>query len=64
MKVNYVERIGKKYQWIATYELLSKLYDNYIPQYDIYTNTIIDLEKEGTLIKIIKKQEIKIKLNM
>ena len=42
---NYVERIGKKYQWIATFELLSKLYDNYIPQYDVYSDTIIDFQK-------------------
>lgn len=42
---NYVERIGKKYQWIATFEVLSKLYDNYVPQYDVYSNTIIDFQK-------------------
>lgn len=40
-----IERIGKKYQWIATYELLSKLYDNYTPQYDFYSNDIVDLDK-------------------
>ena len=38
------ERIGKKYQWIATYELLSKLYDNFIPHYNIYSDDIIDLD--------------------
>lgn len=43
--INYVERIGKKYQWIATYELLSKLYDNYTPQYQVYSDTIINLDK-------------------
>jgi len=43
--INYIERIGKKYQWIATYELLSKLYDNYTPQYDVYTDTIINLDE-------------------
>ena len=43
--INYIERIGKKYQWIATYELLSKLYDNYVPQYDVYTDTIINLDE-------------------
>lgn len=42
---NYVERIGKKYQWIATFELLAKLYDNFIPQYDVYSNTTIEMEK-------------------
>ena len=42
---NYVERIGKKYQWIATFEVLSKLYDNYVPQYDVYSNTVIDFQK-------------------
>ncbi len=42
---NYVERIGKKYQWIATFEVLSKLYDNYTPQYNVYSNTIIDFHK-------------------
>lgn len=39
-----VERIGKKYQWIAMYELLSKLYDNFIPHYDVYSDDIIDLD--------------------
>ncbi len=38
-----IERIGKKYQWIATYELLSKLYDNFIPQYSVYSDDIIDM---------------------
>ncbi len=38
-----VERIGKKYQWIATYELLSKLHDNFIPHYDVYSDDVIDL---------------------
>lgn len=42
---NYIERIGKKYQWIATFEVLSRLYDNYIPQYEVYSNTKIELEK-------------------
>lgn len=42
---NYIERIGKKYQWIATFELLSKLYDNFIPQYSIDADTVIDLTK-------------------
>lgn len=38
----YVERIGKKYQWIATYELLSRLYDNYIPFYCLNSDDKID----------------------
>lgn len=38
------ERIGKKYQWIATYELLSKLYDNFIPHYNVYGDDIIDFD--------------------
>ena len=42
---DYVERIGKKYQWIATYELLSKLYDNYIPLYKLYDDDIIEFDK-------------------
>lgn len=40
-----IERIGKKYQWIATYELLSKLYDNYTPHYDFYSDDIIDFSQ-------------------
>lgn len=39
-----IERIGKKYQWIAMYELLSKLHDNFIPHYDVYSDDILDLE--------------------
>lgn len=39
------ERIGKKYQWIATYELLAKLYDNFNPSYSIDYDEIINLDK-------------------
>lgn len=42
---HYVERIGKKYQWIATYELLSKLYDNFNSLYRLYDDDIIDFSK-------------------
>lgn len=40
------ERIGKKYQWIAMYELLSKLYDNFEPHFDVYSDDIIDLKNK------------------
>lgn len=60
--INYIERIGKKYQWIATYELLAKLYDNYIPQYDVYSDTVIRLDKRRYFDKnhIETKDESKI----
>lgn len=39
------ERIGKKYQWIATYELIGKLCDNFDLIYSVYSDTIIDTSK-------------------
>jgi len=33
-KPNWAERIGKKYQWIAMYQLASRLYDHVEPQSD------------------------------
>ncbi|WP_058306330.1 SMEK domain-containing protein [Gracilibacillus massiliensis] len=54
---NSVERIGKKYQWIAFHELLAKLVDNF-PTFDeekVYTKEVQDYLKENpkTTLSII-----------
>ncbi|MFV0275150.1 MAG: hypothetical protein ACK5HL_02785 [Bacilli bacterium] len=43
------ERIGKKYQWLATYELIGKLCDNFSMIEYVYSDTPIDLEKNKYL---------------
>lgn len=51
---NDIERIGKKYQWIAFHELLAKLIDNF-PTYDekeIYTKEVYDYLKESPKKKL------------
>ena len=52
---SFTERIGKKYQWIATYELLAKLYDNFNPSYSIDYDEIINLDKWKYLDKNYKE---------
>lgn len=56
------ERIGKKYQWIAMYELLSRLYDNFEPHLDVYSDDIIDLKNKKYFDKnhIETKEQTKI----
>jgi hypothetical protein len=57
------ERIGKKYQWIATYELIGKLCDNFDLIYDVYSDTIIDTSKYTYLDKNYKKTKDKNKIH-
>lgn len=51
---NNIERIGKKYQWIAFHELLAKLIDNF-PTYDekeIYTKEVYEYLRENPTKKL------------
>lgn len=53
---NLIERIGKKYQWIALYELVARLTDNY-PIYEerkIYTEEYEQQINNGSFFDLIK----------
>lgn len=57
---NSVERIGKKYQWIAFYELLAKLADNF-PTFEIkniYSQEYYELIEEKTKNPIVFHDDI------
>lgn len=43
-----VERIGKKYQWIAFYEILARISDNYLLYENSYSDNAQPIKYEGT----------------
>lgn len=51
---NDIERIGKKYQWIAFHELLAKLIDNFLTydEKEIYTKEVYEYLRENPTKKL------------